>query len=441
VSGGVITGIRIAHDTASVEEIETACEIDRRPLLEELLAGEGVSEAFCLQTCNRAEAYVVTPHEAAGRAALEPQVSELPTSAVRWTGHEESLRHLLRVATGLESLVLGEDQIIGQFREAYADARDAGAVGPILEDTLLKAIHVGERARTETAINEGIVSLGSAAVELAAAERPLEEATVLVIGAGEMGTLAAQSLDRHGPDRLLVANRTLSRAKHVASEVEADAEAVPLGALSTTLERADVVITATGSVEPILDSSLLESGGETLVIDIAKPRDVHPEADAVEDVVVRDLDDLATVTERTKEKRAAAAREVESMIGRELEHLLEQFKRKQADEVIGAMYEGAEMAKRQELSTALSKLEVQGGLSDEQRETVEAMADALVGQLLAAPTHSLREAAAEDDWETINTAIQLFDPKFETGAVGPPAGVDPTEAEVPPEVAARIEDD
>ena len=441
MSGGVITGIRIAHDTASVDAIEAACDPDQRRLVEQLLAHEGVSEAFCLQTCNRAEAYVVTPDEAAGRAALEPRVSELPTAAVRWTGHEESLRHLLRVAAGLESLVLGEDQIIGQFREAYADARDAGAIGTVLEDALLKAIHVGERARTETAINEGVVSLGSAAVALAAAERPLGEATVLVIGAGEMGTLAAQSLDRHDLERLLVANRTLSRAEHVASEVSVDAEAVPLAALSTTIDSADVVITATGSAEPILDPALLEASGETLVIDIAKPRDVHPESDAVEGVVVRDLDDLETVTERTEARRAAAAREVESMIDRELDHLLGQFKRKQADEVIGAMYEGAEMAKRQELSTALSKLESQGGLSDEQRETVEAMADALVSQLLAAPTHSLREAAAEDDWETINTAIQLFDPEFETGAVGSPGGVDPAEAAMPPEVAARLEDD
>ena len=441
MSGGVVTGVRIAHDTASVAAIEAASDLGQRATVEELLAHEAVSEAFCLQTCNRAEAYVVTPHEAAGRAALEPLLTELPSEAARWTSHEESLRHLLRVAAGLESLVVGEDQIIGQFRQAYADARGAGAVGGVLEDALLKAIHVGERARTETAINEGVVSLGSAAVELAAAERSLEAATALVIGAGEMGTLAAQSLVGHDLDRLLVANRTLSRAEHVASEIAVDAEAIPLAALSTTIDRADVVITATGSDEPIIDPALLEAGGETLVIDIAKPRDVHPDSGAVEGVAVRDLDDIETVTERTKARRAAAAREVEEMIDREFDHLLEQFKRKQADEVIGAMYEGAEMAKRQELSTALSKLEAQGGLTDEQRESVEAMADALVGQLLAAPTKSLREAAAEDDWETINTAIQLFDPAFETGAVGPPGGIDPAEAEMPPEVAARLEDD
>ena len=451
MSGGIISGARVAHDTTSVDTIEAACRLDQQALVEDLLSREGVSEAFALQTCNRAEAYVVTPHEAAGRSALGSWLSETPDEAVRSMGHEESLRHLLRVAAGLESLVIGEDQIIGQVRQAYTDARAVGAIDEILDDALLKAIHVGERARSETAINEGVVSLGSAAVELAAAEYRLEEVTALVIGAGEMGTLAAQALARYDPARLLVANRTVSRAEHVTAEVgtDANAEAIPLAALSTVLDRVDVVITATGSDEPILDPELLESGGETLVIDIAKPRDVPTAAEGIEDVVIHDLDDLETVTERTEEKRIAAAREVETMIDRELDHLLEQFKRKQADEVISAMYEGAEFAKRRELSTALGKLESQGELTDEQRETVEAMADALVGQLLAAPTRSLREAAAEDDWETINAAIQLFDPDIDLPSrpVRSQAGTTPRDLPnevpdgMPPEVAANLYDD
>jgi glutamyl-tRNA reductase len=449
VTVGVITGVRVAHDTASVSSIEAACTSDQRTVLETLRGRDGVSEAFVLQTCNRAEAYVVTPHEAAGRAALESWLSgtEVPEASIQWTGHDESLRHLLRVAAGLESLVLGEDQIIGQVREAYADARAVGTIGGLLEDAVLKAIHVGERARTETRINEGVVSLGSAAVELAADERRLAGATGLVIGAGEMGTLAARSLTRYGVDRLVIANRTLSRAEHVANEVGGDdveAEAIPLAATPTVLERADVVVTATGSDGPVIDVGTLETSGETVVVDIAKPRDVPPEAAGVEGVALHDLDDLEAVTDRTKDARVSAAREVEAMVDDELDHLLEQFKRAQADEVIGAMYEGAEMTKRGELSTALAKLESQGGLTDDQRETVEAMADALVGQLLAAPTKSLREAAAEDDWETINTAIQLFDPEFESGAgpVSTPGRIDMSGGgEMPPEVAARLEDD
>ncbi len=441
MSGGVITGVRITHETASVDEIDAACTLGQGPLVRELLARDEVREAFVLQTCNRAEAYVVTGDAASGRAALEPWAAELPSGPV-WSGHEESLRHLLRVASGLESLVLGEDQIIGQFREAYEDARGAGALGEILEDALLKAIHVGERARSETAINEGVVSLGSAAVSMVADEHDIGEATALVVGAGEMGTLAAQALSRYDPAELVVANRTHVRAEHVASELPVEAEARSLAALSDVIGEADVVIAATGSDEPILDASLFD--GECTVVDLAKPRDVDPRTDGMESVTLYDLDDLKAVTDQTERTRAAAAREIETMIDRELEHLLKQFKRRQADDVISGMYEGAERAKRAEVATALSKLESQGGLTDDQRETVEAMADALVGQLLAAPTQSLREAAAEDDWETINTAIQLFDPGSgdANAPSGPPEGVVPERAEeIPPEIAARLQDD
>ncbi|MDL5362625.1 glutamyl-tRNA reductase [Halalkalicoccus sp. NIPERK01] len=442
MSGGVIAGVRITHETASVDTIDAACHLDQTELVEELLARDGVCEAFALQTCNRAEAYVVASDPATGRAALERWVDPLPEEAVRWSTHEASLRHLLRVAAGLESLVLGEDQIIGQVREAYADARGVGALGEVLEDALLKAIHVGERARTETAINEGVVSIGSAAVSMVAHEREINGASALVIGAGEMGTLAARALSRYDLSGLVVANRTRSRAERVAADLPIAAEARSLDGLEEAVAGVDVVIAATGSDDPVLDAGAFDPG--TCVVDLAKPRDIDPASDAAESVTVHDLDDLERVTERTEAQRAAAASRVEAMVERELDHLLEQFKRGQADDVIGGMYAGAERVKRAEVATALSKLEAQGGLTDDQRETVEAMADALVGQLLAAPTRSLREAAAEDDWETINAAIQLFDPTDDGDGETPrpPEGVSPDgSSEMPPGIAARLDDD
>lgn len=443
MTGGVITGVRVTHETASVDEIDAACALNQQEVLADLLGRESVNEAFSLQTCNRAEAYVVTPEAAAGRAALARWAADLPSEITVWSDHEGSLRHLLSVAAGLDSLVLGEDQILGQIREAYAEARGVGAVGEIFEDSLLKAIHVGERARTETAINDGVVSLGSAAVSMIADEREINGTNALVIGAGEMGTLAAQALARYDLSELVVANRTRSRAEHVANELPTEAEARSLDSLSGVLENCDVVIAATGSTEPVLDSAALSLPGECVVVDLAQPRDVAPAAKAVESVSLYDLDDLEVLTEQTRAQRAAAATQVETMIDRELSHLLEQFKRRQADDVIAGMYEGAERTKRAELATALGKLEAQGGLTDEQRETVEAMADALVGQLLSAPTKSLREAAADDDWETINTALQLFDP---TEKSAEPKNLTPGRAEipsedVPSEVAARLEDD
>jgi glutamyl-tRNA reductase len=409
IGTGIIAGISVSHSDAAVEDIEAACADSQRAAVENLLAQSGVSEAFVLQTCNRAEAYVVAEDEPTAREALESHFGGVDTDAGRELGHETSLRHLMRVACGLESLVLGEDQILGQVRDAYEDARAAGGIGPTLDDALLKALHVGERARTETAINEGVVSLASAAVRLAESERDIEGGTALVVGAGEMATLAAQALAEE-VDRVLVANRTVPHAEHVVSELDADGSAVGLDAVSAAAADADLVITATGSTDHVLDVEDLTDVGETLVIDLAQPRDVAPTADDLEAVDIRDLDTLQSVTDRTRKQRRKAAEAVEAMIDDEFDHLISQYKRKRADQVIAAMYEGAERVKARELRTAVSRLEAEtdGEVTDAEREVIESMADALVGQLLSAPTQSLREAAENDDWSTINTALQLF---------------------------------
>jgi len=407
----VIAGVSVAHDDATVDAVEAAAADEKRRV-EALLAREPVLEAFALSTCNRAEAYVVTEDAAAGRRVLEGALPDVPDDAVTQMGHEESLRHLLRVAAGLESLVLGEDQILGQFRRAYETARGVGGPGDLLDEALRKAIHVGERARSETAINDGVVSLGSAAVELAERERDLADATALVVGAGEMGTLAARALSAAGVDELVVANRTVPHAEHVADEVDADAAAAGLNALPALLAAADVAVSATGSDDHVVGAADLRGAGATLVVDIGQPRDVDPAAADLDGVDLRDLDALEAVTDRTRRQRAEAAREVEAMVDAEFERLLDQFKRRRADDVIATMYESADAVKERELAQAVANLEANGGLTDDQREVVESLADALVGQLLAAPTRSLREAAAEDDWTTIDTALQLFDPEF-----------------------------
>ena len=224
---GVVSGVSVSHVNASVDDVGAASESDERTAVRDLLAKDGVSEAFVLQTCNRAEAYVVTERPELGRAALDSFVAEVPTDGVVWMTHEGCLRHLMRVAAGLESLVLGEDQILGQVKMAFEESRAVGGVGPMLEDAVTKAIHVGERARTETEINEGVVSLGSAAVELARSKLDLDGATAMVVGAGEMGKLAAHAFDRTAVSRLVVANRTVPHAEHVADNVETEAAVPP----------------------------------------------------------------------------------------------------------------------------------------------------------------------------------------------------------------------
>ncbi|WP_408960106.1 glutamyl-tRNA reductase [Natrinema sp. 74] len=430
MSTGVVTAARVTHDSGSVDQLAAASPESQAAAVTDLLTVPDIEEAYVLSTCNRVEAYVVGPDHAVGRAALEEFFAAVEDDAVVTTDHDDSLRHLLRVAAGLESVILGEDQIIGQVRTAYEDARDAGGIDSMLEAAVTKAIHVGERARTETAINEGVVSLGSAATRRVAREIDLEGATALVVGAGEMGGLAAHSLASAGVDELVVANRTVAHADHLVDDFDAeiDASAAPLEALETVATSADVVIAATGSQEPVIGPRHFEdaddetAGTERVVVDLGQPRDVAPSTGALPAVRVFDLDDLESITAETREQRADAAREVEAMIETEFDLLTEQYKRARADEAIAAMYESAERIKEREVETAVSRL---GGddISDEQREVIEAMADSLINQLLAPPTKSLREAAAEDDWSTIHTALQLFDPEFgaDDGPLTPPS--------------------
>jgi len=431
---GVISGASVAHERATVEELERAAPCDQREAVDRLTSVPAVEEAYVLQTCNRVEAYVVTAEAADGRAALEVFFEGVSEAVVAGFDHEESLRHLMRVAAGLESMVVGEDQILGQVGDAYEDARAAGGIGPVLEAGVTKAIHVGERARTETGINDGSVSLASAAVKLAETEGALPAGDALVVGAGEIGRLAAETI-AEAVDHLYVANRTRERAARTADAADVDTTTVPLAAVEAALADAAVVVTATGSADYLLDRAAFDGAGETFVVDIAQPRDVSPDAGCLSGVTVHDMDALRTVTDENRRQRAEAAADVEEMIDVEFEHLLEQYKRKRADQVISAMYESAERVKGRELDTAFERAD----FDDDQREVVESMADAIVNQLLAAPTESLRDAAERDDWSTINTALALFDPEF--GPEGAPpaalAGADDL-SEVPEPVRERM---
>ena len=419
-TSGIITGVCVAHDHATVDEITTAgaekqCEDVRR-----LLRKSGVREAFALHTCNRTEAYVVTNDPEMGKNALRDIAPNVRDTAVRYLDHDQSLEHLLRVAAGLESMVVGEDQILGQVRDAYEEAQNAGGIGPMFEQAVTKAIHVGERARAETKINDGIVSVGSAAAKFASEEVKLTEATATVVGAGDMAELTAKALEVRGINELKLTNRTPERAEDLARHLEVSCNIIPLSAITSHLPETDIVITSTASSEPLLTDTEFADAGQTIVIDIAQPRDVKPSVDKYEHVTVYDLDALESVTEATQEQRQAAANKVETIVDDELDQLLEQFKRKRADQVIQAMYEGAEEIKEEELQNAIQQAETAGELTDDQKQALEAMADALMNRLLAAPTKSLRDAAAEDDWNTIHTAIELFNPNWDGN--NPPQG-------------------
>lgn len=406
---GVISASVVTHHDADVDTIARATPDDPEAFLADLLNSPDVEEAFLLCTCNRVECYVVTETPTEGRDRLATHFGGVPDRARTDLRHDAAIEHLCRVAAGLESQVLGEDEILGQVRSAYHRADDLGAIGPILEPAILKALHVGERARTETTVNEGVVSLASAATALAEERIHLPAATAVVVGAGDAGSRVARALADVGVERLVVANRSMDTAEGLVDEIGM-AEIVELDAMSGALRRADLCVTATGSDTPVLGPDRVPRERSLLLIDLGQPPDVSPSVRERANVAYYDLDRLRVITERTHERRSEAAKEVERLIDREVEALRRQFKRDQAEEVIAAMRAGAEGIKRRELERARHRLQNGDAPTD---AVVEDMADAIVNAIMAAPTEALRDAAEENDWATINAAIHIFDPSLD----------------------------
>ncbi|MFW6448456.1 MAG: glutamyl-tRNA reductase [Halobacteriota archaeon] len=406
---GVVTASVITHEQADVETLAAAAPADPATAIDALIRLPGIEEAFVLATCNRVEFYVVADTASTGRERLEAHLQRVPAGARRPLRHDESIEHLCRVAAGLESQVLGEDEILGQVRDAYHLAKERGALGPVLEPALLKALHVGERARTETAINEGVVSLASAAVRLAEKHLHLPTAAAVVVGAGDAGSRTAKALADAEVNRLVLANRSPEPAVAMARTIGVDA-VVELDDLADAIAEADLLVTATGSHDPVVGPELVPRDHPLLVVDLGQPQDVSPSVRERANVAYFDLDRLRVITDRTHERRADAAAEVERIIGHEVEELHRQFKRDRAEEVIAAMRTGADGIKRHELERAIQRLEHGDAPA---AEVAEDLADALVNAIMAAPTEALRDAAEEDDWATINAAIHIFDPTLD----------------------------
>ena len=395
-----IAGLSLSHDddAASADRIAAATGEDGRDALERLLAAPGVIEAFVLWTCNRAEWYVVAAPGAA-RDALAEVPPDVAVEHGRSLDRTASFEHLLRVAAGLESMVLGEDQILGQVRRAVEDARAADGIGPVFESALGRALRAGERARSETGINDGVVSLPSAAVKLVRENAGLPGATALVVGAGEMGRLAAQHLAPHA-DRLVIANRTPDRAAAIADELGCGVRGTGLEELPALLADAHAVVSATGSSEHVLDRETVAAAGETFVVDLAHPRDTQPSIDELPGVTVYDLDRLEVITDKTRRARREAADRVTGIVDEELDRLAAQLRRRRAEDAIAELHKRATDTKAEAVETALDRLD----LSPEEAAVVESMADSLVSRLLAAPTANLRGAAERGDWAELRAA-------------------------------------
>jgi glutamyl-tRNA reductase len=401
----------ITHTKASIVEMEGAWHGGIDHLLVHLKLHELVEECAVLKTCNRVEVYVVSPK---GSKVLFDFAKHMKVSSriIDFLDHEESLRHLLRLTSGLESMIVGEDQILGQVKDLFLMAKKAGAIGKTLDTAFNKAIQVGKRTRNETGINKGSVSIGSAAVELAEKELGgLEGKTVMVIGAGEMGTLVAKALANKNIKVIYVANRTFDKAETLACEL--NGKAVQYDIMEKYIPLSDVVISATKAPHFVLTHDIMsrlmeERQKDIMLVDIGNPRNIEGSVGEIPGVSLHNIDSLRSISEANLDKRRSEAKKAEIIIEEELGLLKKQYKRQQADNIISALYSKVEQIREKERETAINKLRSRHTMGDIECQVLDDMTHSFAKQILAEPTKILRNAAEHDDEKFLETVAELF---------------------------------
>ncbi len=413
-----ISSMLITHTKATIDEMESAWHGGIDQLLVRLKSHELVEECAVLKTCNRVEVYVVSQK---GNKVLFEFAKHMKVSSriIDFLDHEETLRHLLRLTCGLESMIVGEDQILGQVKELFLMAKKAGAVGKTLDTAFNKAIQVGKRVRSETGINKGSVSIGSAAVELAENELGgLDGKTVMVIGAGEMGTLVARALANKKIKVIYVANRTFDKAEALACELEG--KAVRYDSMEKYIPKSDVVISATKAPHYVLTheivSRIMDGEKQKLMfIDIGNPRNIESSVGDIPGVSLYNIDSLRSISEANLEKRREEAKKAEIIIEEELAMLKKQYKRQQADYIISSLYSMVEKIREKEREEAVNKLRARHTIGEVEREVLDDMTHSFANQILAEPTKILRNAAEQDDERFLDTVAELFKLNGATG--------------------------
>ncbi len=402
----------VTHKKASIDEIEKAWHGDVQTLLKWVAAQERVEECAVLKTCNRVEIYIVSTR---GEKVLFDLAKKARVSSriIDFHDHDESLLHLLRLAAGLESMILGEDQILGQMKELVAMAAKAGTTGWMLDTAFKKAIAVGKRVRKETHINERSVSVGSAAVDLAEEILgDLRGVSVLVIGAGETGELISRALMARPIGSLAVTNRTFSSAQCLAGCL--GAEALPFEEMKSRLKTANVVISATSAPHYILLKEDIEKAmqgreGKLLIIDIANPRDVDLAAAEVPGVELHNIDSLKSISSENLRQRMAEVERVDAIIAEEMQLLSAKYKRKQAEDLLARLYSQAEAIKVQEIKKAMNKLSSRHTLGEIEQQVLQDMSHSIVNKLFSNPTKALKRAAERGDNDMLEAVSELFD--------------------------------
>ncbi len=403
MSSIVLVGLN--HHTAPVELREqlslSGCGLTMA--LEELAQNSRIRESIILSTCNRLEVYGLTSEPAEGWQAIEDFLMHLqgiPLTELKphlyYLQDETTIKHLMRVACGLDSMILGEPQILGQVSQAYRDAHGVGTVETMFSKLFMQAIHTGKRARTETGISRHTTSVSHAAALLAKDQvGNLETARVLVVGAGEMAEQAIQALQAHHVQSITFINRTYSRANDLAQRF--GGTAYNWTHLIDALAEADVVLSATGAPHMVIHTSEVEEAirqrdsRPLLLIDIAVPRDIEEGVGDLPNVTLHDIDDLQHTLDENLAQRQAAVVEVEQIIQEEIDGFYEWLSGRQVVPIIVGLRRKAEAIAQTELEQALRRLD---GMDSQGQDVVKRMAHRIVNKMLYEPTNQLKIQAA-----------------------------------------------
>ena len=426
-----IAVVGLSHRTAPVEIRErlSIAEQSMEDSLQRLRADEQVLEASILSTCNRLEIYTLLRNPEQGVSAVGSflsqhsglELSELMPHLFAYH-HEEAISHLMRVAAGLDSLVLGEGQILSQVKKMYRLGQEHRSIGPILNRLLNQAVSTGKRVRSETNLGTGAVSISSAAVELAQLKVgqargiddlvPLDQEQIAMVGAGRMARLLLQHLQSKGASGVVLLNRTVSRAEEMAADFPGlPVQCRPLSDLNHCLSTCSLVFTSTGADDPIITADRLgqlNRRSSLMLVDIGVPRNISADVSELSGIAAYDVDDLQEVVARNQEARREIAGEAEGMLQQEGQQFIEWWDGLEAVPVANRLRTQLEEIREQELQKALSRMGPD--LSARERKVVEALSKGIINKILHGPVTKLRAPQPRQQRHQAMKVVQdLFD--------------------------------
>jgi len=380
--------------------------------LHDLLRGKGVREAAILSTCNRTELYCAAEQPQAAADWLAEYHSLTPQKIHPYLyqhPQKDAVRHMFRVAAGLDSMVLGEPQILGQMKQAARAAEEAGALGTLLGKLFQRTFAVAKEVRSTTAIGANTISMAAAAVHLSGRIFDSVSAQrILFVGAGEMIELCAAHFAGHKPKQFTVANRTMARAEAVAARFAGDV--MRLDEVADRLADYDIVVSCTASPLPIIGLGMVERAIKArrhrpmVMVDLAVPRDIEAEVSSLDDVFLYTLDDLGQIVESGLESRQAAVVEAEAIIDDRVTGFLHWMESRETVPTIRALRDSAERARRHEVEHALKML----ARGDDPGKVLEALSHGLTNKLMHAPTQSLNQAEGAERAEVAQLIARIY---------------------------------